>query len=74
MRLTPTDADWAEAVATRIADEWYGMSGFSDDHAILHDVLRDLFILHPEHCNRLIGTGVIEENYFDYLEESFGIV
>ena len=67
MDFAPTDADWADAVATRIASEWSSMGGFAEDYALLRDVLRELFTLHPEHCQRLVGTGVIEDTYFEPL-------
>jgi len=56
---------WAEAIALRIADEWSGAEEFPDSAKTLQDVIETLLKLHPEECERLIGTGIIEETYFD---------
>ncbi len=63
----PTDADWAEAIALRISDEWSGKSDFPEDAESLRNVLARLFIAHPLSMIELIGTGIIEEDYFEPL-------
>ncbi|MGH8462407.1 MAG: hypothetical protein ACRESS_12430 [Stenotrophobium sp.] len=62
--MTPNTDDWANAVALRISDEW---SGTAQDKAILLDALAEAFKSAPHACARLIGTQVIEENYFESL-------
>jgi len=59
--------NWAHAIAGRIADEWANNEEFPQDADIIADVLTRLLTLHPEECQRLIGTGVIEEDYFEKL-------
>ncbi len=59
--------DYAKAIAIRIADEWNGREDFPEDAVLLEEVLTRLFLQHPEECERLIGTGIIEEDYFDPL-------
>ena len=68
MPSEPTDKDWAAAIALRIADEWHGASDFPEDKELLRKVLADLLEQHPKHRERLIGTGIIEEDYFGSLE------
>lgn len=63
----PTAIEWAQAIATRIADEWSGGSDFPEDALLLKECLTELFVLHPDICARLIGTGIIEESYFEDL-------
>jgi len=58
----PTDKEWAEAIACRIADE----SAYdADDKAILERTLAEALEKTPEAMRRLIGTGIIEESYFE---------
>lgn len=59
--------NFAEAIAVRIVDEWDGKNEFPEDAAILKEILEKLFSQNPEECKKLIGTGIIEENYFDGL-------
>ena len=58
---------WAEAIATRLSDEWDGKSEFPEDAELLKDVLAKVLSAFPEDCMRLVGTGIIEESYFDAL-------
>ncbi len=58
---------WARAIANRIADEWDGKQDFPNDAKLLEDILSKLFMAHPEECYKLIGTGIIEEDFFDNL-------
>ena len=64
---TLRDALWASAIAERLSDEWGGKEDFPEDAELLRQVLRDLFLQSPTACHRLIGTGVIEEDYFEPL-------
>ncbi len=61
----PTDADWADAIALRISDEGSGKSNFPEDAGVLRNVLALLFTAHPHFMTKLIGTGIIEEDYFE---------
>ena len=59
---------WAEAIASRLSDEWDGKSEFPEDAELLKDVLAKVLSAFPEDCMRLVGTGIIEESYFDALD------
>ena len=63
-----TNAQWADAIAKRIADEWSGRDDCPEDAELLESVLSDVFRRSPDACHRLIGTGIIEEGYFDPLD------
>lgn len=65
--IQPTPHDWASAIARRISDEWSGSKEYPDDAALLRDVLTEALGSVPEACAKLIGTGVIEEGYFEPL-------
>ena len=56
---------WAEAISARISDEWHGSFDFKDDASTLRDVFYSLLIKNPDELAKLIGTGIIEENYFE---------
>ena len=56
--------NWADAIANRISDEWDGKKDFPEDANLLKEILSKLLTENPEQCKKLIGTGVIEENYF----------
>ena len=58
---------WAFAIAERISDEWAGKNDFSEDAVVLKNSLYALLLESPEACEQLIGTGIIEENYFEPL-------
>ena len=60
--------DFAKAIALRIGDEWNGKKEFPEDSELLTEILESLLIAHPEQCKRLIGTGIIEEDYFEFLK------
>jgi len=64
----PTNGDWAEAISCRLADEWSGKKDFPEDANLLQKILMELFTKHPELCKKLIGTGIIEEDYFEFQE------
>ncbi|MCQ9206212.1 MAG: hypothetical protein NG737_07880 [Omnitrophica bacterium] len=57
---------FAKAISYRLADEWDGASEFPEDTILLRKILEKLLTEKPEDCKKLIGTGIIEE---DYLEE-----
>lgn len=60
--------EWARAIAQRLSDEWDGKLEFPEDVEILEDVLTKALSAVPEECMRLVGTGVIEETYFELLD------
>lgn len=59
---------WAAAIATRLSDEWDGKSEFPEDAELLKDVLAKVLSAFPEECMRLVGSGIIEESYFEALD------
>ena len=63
----PTNKDWAYAISLRISDEWDGKTEWPDDAELLRKTLYQLFKNNPKECQTLIGTGIIEENYFEPL-------
>ena len=63
-----TIIEWAEAIAVRLSDEWDGKSEFPEDAELLKEVLAKALSAIPDECMRLVGTGVIEESYFEPLE------
>jgi hypothetical protein len=69
--LAPWDKDhtipqWAEETARRIVDEYYGTDDLGDCQ-LLSVVLAECFKRCPDQLQRLIGTGIIEESYFEEL-------
>lgn len=58
---------WAKAIAIRIVDEHPIKFDFPEDSELLESVLEKLFSENPWGVKKLIGTGVIEEDYFDSL-------
>lgn len=58
---------WAIAIAERLSDEWDGKSEFPDDAELLREVLVKALSALPDQCMRLVGTGIIEEMYFEPL-------
>ena len=63
----PVITDFAVAISRRLADEWDGAREFPEDADLLRKILEKLFTAHPDECKQLIGTGIIEERYFDDL-------
>ncbi len=57
---------WAKAIAIRIADEWHG--DFVEDRVVLMHALEVGLSKSPASITSLIGTGIIEENYFEDLD------
>lgn len=62
---------WAEAIAARLSDEWEGSKDFPEDAKTLRNVLESLFLKHPSECWKLIGTGIIERDYFGEPDSQF---
>ena len=60
-------ADWAAAIAWRIADE-SSLPVAREDLDILRAVLTRLLTQHPRECADLIGTSIIEANYFEEID------
>lgn len=63
----PTLKDFARAISYRLVDEWDGASEFPEDAILLREILEKLLASNPEDCKKLIGTGIIEEDYFEQL-------
>lgn len=59
---------WAKAIASRISDEWTGKSDCPEDAALLKDVLTKALNAVPSDCEKLIGSGIIEESYFETIK------
>ena len=59
--------EWAKAIAKRLSDEWAGKSEFPRDAELLKEVLTKALSVVPDECMRLVGTGIIEESYFEPL-------
>ena len=60
--------EWANVIAERLSDEWCGKTEFPDDAELLKEVLRRSLAAVPDECLRLVGTGIIEESYFEKLD------
>ncbi len=57
---------WAKAISIRISDEWSGnYRENEDDIIILQKVLENSLKKNPKNCKKLIGTTIIEEDFFD---------
>jgi len=63
--MTDRIQEWADAIAERISDEWAGKFDFPEDAQLLMIQLSSALAKCPEECMNVIGTGVIEESYFD---------
>jgi hypothetical protein len=63
----PNMKAFTKAISYRIADEWDGASGFPEDAILLRKVLEKVLARNPKECKKLIGTGIIEEDYFEQL-------
>jgi len=55
---------FAKAISYRLSDEWDGATYFPEDAHLLQKVLEKLLTDNPDECRKLIGTGIIEKNYF----------
>lgn len=56
---------WAKAIAERLSDEWDGKADFPEDAELLKEVLIKALCAVPDECMRLVGSGIIEESYFE---------
>ncbi len=56
---------WADAIANRVSDEGHGKVEYPLSSAILRYVLATLLAANPAECEQLVGTGIIEADYFD---------
>ncbi len=61
---------WAKAIAERLSDEWDGKVDFPEDAEMLKEVLTEALTAVPEQCMRLVGSGIIEESYFEPLDQT----
>jgi hypothetical protein len=68
MSHTETENEWARAIAVRISDEWDGKPEFPEDADLLREVLTKALNAVPAECMRLVGTGIIEDSYFETLD------
>ena len=59
--------NWAQAISLRIVDEHPLKDEFPKDSETLRTVLEKLFLENEWAVKKLIGTGLIEENYFEPL-------
>lgn len=64
-KAPPTPEAWAVAIAARIADEWTGKDSDPDNAELLKEVLTKALKAVPEETMKLVGTGIIEEDYFE---------
>lgn len=58
---------FAKAISCRLCDEWDGSTEFPEDTILLRKILEKLLRENPEDCKKLIGTGIIEDDYFEEL-------
>ncbi|HRH05401.1 MAG: hypothetical protein IPF65_06830 [Polaromonas sp.] len=57
--------NWSSAIATRIADEWSGATDFPNDAKLLRVALKRMLRNDSMVVASFIGSGIIEENYFE---------
>jgi hypothetical protein len=68
MKMNHSTDEWASAIAERLSDEWDGKTEFPEDAELLTKVLTKALIAVPDECMRLVGTGIIEDSYFEPLD------
>lgn len=56
---------WAHAIAQRISDEWNGATDFPEDAKLLRNYLQKSLENDSVAVTSFIGTGIIEEDYFE---------
>lgn len=63
----PTPEDWADAISQRLVDE---MCWLPDEMtgADIQEILREGLLRRPDVMDNLIGTTVIEMDYFEELD------
>ena len=60
---------WAKAITLRISDERDGNTKENkDDVSLLQEVIETSLKKYPAGCKKLIGTTIIEEDYFDSIQ------
>jgi len=67
-KMNRTINEWAKAIAVRLSDEWDGKSEFPEDAELLKEVIENALNAVPDECMQLVGTGIIEESYFEPLD------
>jgi len=68
MKMNHSTDEWARAIAERLSDKWDGKSEFPEDAELLREVLTRALNAIPDECIRLVGTGIIEDSYFEPLD------
>ena len=56
---------WAAAIAFRFVDNWKEAWNYVEEAVMVEDVLTKVLAQHPEEMKKLIGTAVIEDDYFE---------
>lgn len=57
---------WAKAISIRLSDEWDGNSiENEEDVKMLQEVLEESLKKNEEGCKKLIGSSIIEDDYFE---------
>jgi hypothetical protein len=57
---------WARAISIRLSDEWDGNTiENKEDVKMLQEVLEESLKMNVEGCKKLIGSSIIEDDYFD---------
>jgi hypothetical protein len=56
---------WAWAISMRVADEWSGRSDDAETAMLLQTVIEKALLAVQDEMEKLIGTGVIEADYFN---------
>lgn len=64
--MKATNKDWARAIASRIADECDLKTNSQDDAKVFQKVLEELLAKNPWAIEKLVGTFIIEESYFEH--------
>ena len=59
--------DWASAIARRISDEWSTGDQSEEDVELLNHVIYKALLKSPKEMKKLIGTLIIEDDYFEHL-------
>jgi hypothetical protein len=59
--------NWSKVIALRITDELEIKGEFPEDVEKLRDILEKLFAENKWAVKELIGTGIIEDDYFEKL-------
>lgn len=65
----PKPEDWADAVAIRLSSEWSRTTDNPELEELLHTVIFEAFRERPDLTMQLVGTFVVEESYFEGLDD-----